>query len=394
MAAKTVLILGGGWGGLTAAHQLRTILAPEHRILVVERRHRFSLYVSYLWLMTGRRESLSRVERDMARLKREGIEWVHAEALSFDPSTKTVETSEGRLSGDYVVLALGAELAPGTIPGFDEGAHNLYEGHQAADLSAALAGLSSGRVVVLVARAPFRCPAAPYEAAMLADDIFRRRRVRDDIELSLYTPEPQPMLVAGQEVGKALEGMLADKAIGYFPHHTISHIDPEARTLHFDDEAVPYDLLIGIPPHRPPALVAEAGIADASGYVPVHPQTLEILTDIDELAVGYPGVFALGDVTAVRLLNQLLLPKAGVFAEGQAHVVANAIAADIAGEPRPGVFDGHGFCYVEVGEGMAAYGSGDFYAFPEPRVTLEMPTTEAARAKEEYEKLLDLWFEE
>jgi sulfide:quinone oxidoreductase len=127
--------------------------------------------------------------------------------------------------------------------------------------------------------------------------------------------------------------------------------------------------------------------------VPVHPQTLEILSDPDTLAVHYPGVFAIGDVAAIRLLNSMLLPKAGIFAEGEAQVVAATIAADINDEPRPGVYDGNGFCYVEVGDGSAAYGAGDFYAYPGPRVILEEPSKQAQRAKEEYEDLLDLWFE-
>jgi sulfide:quinone oxidoreductase len=133
---------------------------------------------------------------------------------------------------------------------------------------------------------------------------------------------------------------------------------------------------------------------DDTGYVPVHPQTLEILADLDTLDTRYPNVFAIGDVTAIRLLNAMLLPKAGVFAEAQAQVVAAAIAADIQGEPAPDRYDGQGFCYVEVGDGMAAYGSGNFYAYPGPRVRLEAPTTEGRRAKEEFERLLDTWFDQ
>jgi sulfide:quinone oxidoreductase len=134
-------------------------------------------------------------------------------------------------------------------------------------------------------------------------------------------------------------------------------------------------------------------LVDASGYVPVHPQTLRLLSDPDTLAVQHPGVYAIGDLAAIRLLNSMLLPKAGVFAEGEAQVVAGAIAADINDGPRPGVYDGNGFCYVDVGDGLAAYGSGDFYAYPGPRVTLEDPSLEGRRAKDEYEELLDTWFD-
>jgi sulfide:quinone oxidoreductase len=392
MTSTTTLILGGGWGGLAAAHHLRGLLSPDHRIVVVERSNTFGLGVSNLWLMTGERDGLGQVRRDMRTLKRDGIEVVHAEARRLDPFARTVDTDAGPLAGDYVLLALGAELAPESVPGFSDAAFNLYEPEQALQLHDALASFEAGRIVVLVAGAPFRCPAAPYEAAMLIEALARKRGIRDRVEISLYTPEPHPMLAAGPAVGEELEGMLADHGIGYHPVHGVTGIEPGLQTLHFGGATVPYDLLVGIPPHRAPAVVSDAGLVDETGYVPTHPQTLQILSEPDTLEVHCPGVFAIGDVTAVRLLNSMLLPKAGVFAEGQAQVVAASIAAEVEGGARPAGFDGHGFCYVEVGDGLAAYGSGNFYAYPGPRVTLEAPTAQARAAKEEYERMLDTWF--
>ncbi len=392
MDGTTTLILGGGWGGLTAAHHLRSLLPPEHRIVVVERSDTFGLGVSNLWLMTGERGGLDEVRRGMHTLRRAGIDVVHAEARSFDPVGRMVHTDVGTLGGDYVVLALGAELAPETVPGLAEAAFNLYEAEAAYALHHALNGFDRGHIVVLVAGAPFRCPAAPYEAAMLVEAMTRARGVRAQIEISLYTPEPQPMGVAGPAVGEVVQAMLAERRIGYHPLHVATSVEPGAREVHFADHSVRYDLLIGIPPHRAPALVADAGLVDATGYVPTHPQTLRILADPDTLDVQYPGVFAIGDVTAIRLLNSMLLPKAGVFAEAEALVVAASIAAEIRGESRPRAFDGYGFCYVEVGDGLAAYGSGNFYAYPGPRVSLEAPSAEGRKAKEEYEQVLDDWF--
>ncbi len=346
-----------------------------------------------MWLMTGERAGLEEVERRMGNLRRPGIEWIHAAATGFDPEGRTVETDAGQLVGDYVVIALGAELAPESVPGFSQAAHNLYAGRDAAELGELLAGFEGGRIVVLVAGAPFRCPAAPYEAAMLVEGLLRERGIRDRSEVSLYTPESVPMAVAGPVVGQALESFMADRGIAYHPQHSVTSIDSVSRTVHFAGQVVPYDLLIGIPPHRAPALVVDAGLTDQTGYVPVHPQTLEILADVDNLETRYPNVYAIGDVTAIRLLNSMLLPKAGVFAEAHAQVVAAAISANIRGDPKPAGYDGNGFCYVEVGDGLAAYGSGDFYAFPGPRVKLELPTPEARRAKGEYERLLDIWFD-
>jgi len=394
MASRTVLILGGGWGGLTLAHHLRGLLSSEHRVVVVEHNDKFGLHVSNMWLMAGERTGLDQVQRDMGKLKREGIEWVHTQAQQLDPVTRVVETDAGRLSGDYVVIALGAELASHSVPGFAAGALNLYDPEGAVEIREALERFDGGKIVVLVGGVPFRCPAAPYEAAMLVEAFLRERGIRDQTDLSLYTPEPQPMGVAGPAVGEALVGMLEERRIGYHPKQTVTKIEPESRTLHFGNQVVFFDLLIGVPPHRAPSLVTDAGLVDATGYVPVHPQTMEILSDPDTLQVHYPGVFAIGDVASIRLLNAMLLPKAGVFAEAQAQVVATAIADDIRGELSRARFDGNGFCYVEVGDGLAAYGSGDFFAYPAPRVRIDPPTEEYRRAKEEYEQVLDTWFDQ
>ncbi len=349
--------------------------------------------VSNLKLLTGQRDSVEGIQRDMGRLRRSGIEWVRAEVTAVDPGARTVQTDAGELAGDHLVIALGAELAPETTPGFVEAAHNLYEAAGAAAVHEALTRFRGGKIAVLVAGAPFRCPAAPYEAAMLVEAWTREHGIRERTEIDLYTPETIPMAVAGPEVGAGLCAFMEDRGITPHFERQVTEIDAASHTIRFDDDEASYDLLIGIPPHRAPSALRGAGLIDASGYVPVHPQTLEILSDPDTLTVQYPGVHAIGDVAAVRLLNSMLLPKAGVFAEGQAQVVAAAIAADINGEPRPRAYDGHGFCYVDVGDGLAAYGAGDFYAFPGPRVKMQSPSREGRRAKDEYEDLLDAWFE-
>ncbi len=392
MSGQTVLILGGGWGGLTAAHHLRGLLSAEHRVVVIERSTTFSLGLSNLGLMTGER-LLPNVRRDMTKLKRDGIEWIQAEIRGVDPVARTVDTDSGVLSGDHIVIALGADLAPESTPGFTDSAHNLYDIEEAAGLHAELRRLEAGRIVVLVAGAPYRCPAAPYEAAMLIEAWTRENGTRDQIEIDLYTPESIPMAVAGPAVGQALCSMLDERGIVHHFEQQVTAIDGTSRTLRFENGEASYDLLIGIPAHRAPAVLQEAGVVAAGGYVPVHPQTLEILLDVDTLEVQYPGVYAIGDVAAIRLLNSALLPKAGVFAEAEAQVVAAAIAAEIDNEPRPSVYDGHGFCYVDVGDGLAAHGSGNFYAYPGPRINLTEPSATGRRAKLEYEQLLDTWFD-
>lgn len=392
MSAQGVLILGGGWGGLAVAHYLRQQVPAEYRIRVVEKRDTFSFCPSYLWLMTGERAGVADVERPMSSLADRLIEWVHEEVVGIDPEALSVTTSSGTFEADCIVLALGAEASSGDVPGFADSAYNLFEASGAVALRTALTRFETGQIAVLIARTPFRCPAVPYEAAFLIDAHMRDRGLRERVDIAVYTPEKQPMPVAGAAVGGVLRGMLEQRGIRYHPEHLVSRVDGSNRTIAFGEAAVPYDLLIGIPPHQAPRVVRDAGLTDSTGYIPVHPKTLEILSEPETLATRYPGLYAIGDVASVRLLNGLLLPKAGVFAEGEARVVAHNIAARLRGEPQASSYDGLGFCYVEVGQGMAAYGAGDFYAYPGPRVTLEPASLDYRRAKEEFEHLLTTWF--
>ncbi len=383
MSSKTVLVLGGGLGGLMAASHLRRLSSPEHRIVVIEKKQTFSLCMANLWLMTGEREAPEEGERELSELANRGIEWVRGDVEAIDPGTKTVRTASETLQGDYIVVALGAEKKPQAVPGFAESALNLYESAGAQEIRRALDGFSGGRIVVLVSRTPFSCPSAPYEAAFLIDSVLRKRGVRPRAEIAIYTPEDLPMPVAGPTVGSALVKMLEERGIEFHREQIALKIDPVSRKVLFEIEETFFDLLVGVPPHTVPEVVRESGLVDASGWVPVDPTTLQ---------TRHAGVFAIGDVTAVRLPNGMFLPKAGVFADGQARVVAENIAAEIGGRGPAKRFDGHGFCFIEVGDGMAAYGSGNFYGIPRPSVTLEPPSQRYRKEKEELERTaLALW---
>jgi sulfide:quinone oxidoreductase len=383
MSAKTVLVLGGGIGGLTAATHLRRLSPPDLRIVVIERKQAFSVCMSKLWVMTGERRDPGEGERELSRLASTGIEFVHADIEAIDPTAKTVRTSAGTIEGDYIIVALGTERNPKAVPGFAESALNLYEADGALQIQRALQEFSGGRIVVLVSRTPFSCPSAPYEAAFLIESLLRERGVRQRTEIALYTPEDQPMLVAGPNVGPALIKMLEERGIELHWEQIAMKIDPASRRILFELEDTSFDLLVGVPPHTAPLAVRESGLTDASGWVPVDPTKLQ---------TRHNGVFAIGDVTAIRLPNGMFLPKSGVFADGHARVVAENIAAEITGEGRATQYTGHGFCHIEVGDGMAAYGSGNFYGIPGPRVTLEPPSQRYRQEKEDFERtLLALW---
>ena len=383
MSGKTILVLGGGLGGITAAGALRRQCAPGHRVVVIERRSKFSLQMANLWLMTGERERAEEGERDLARLARHGIEWSQAEIEAIDPAARIVRTSAGEFSGDYVVIALGAEHRPEAIPGFVEAALDLYDPAGAVRIREALAGFTGGRVMVLVARTPFSCPSAPYEAAFLIESILRRQGVGAQSQVAVYSPEDLPMPVAGREVGEALVRMMRERGIEFHPERIVMKIDASTRTARFELEDAKFDLLVGVPPHRAPEALRKAKLTDATGWVPVDAVTLR---------TRFPGVYAIGDATSIRLPIGMFLPKAGVFADEQARVVAESIAAEIAGGSAARRFDGRGFCYIETGSELAAYGEGNFYGMPSPTITLEPPSAHYREEKRAIERAAQvLW---
>jgi len=379
MPGKKVLILGGGFGGLAAAQHLRRLLPPEHRIFVVEKKTTFYINAFNMQLITGEMKDPSEGQRELSGLARKDIDWVHAEIERLDPAGKIVHTSSGTLKGDYVIVALGADKHPEVIPGFAESAYNLYEASGAVQLREALQKFEGGRIVIVCCATPFSCPGAPYEAAFLVDSILRSRQKRDKAEIALYTPEPRPLPSTGTTMGDGVLSMFKERNIEFHPQQKTRKIDSDARKVIFEAGEASFDLLIGVPPHAAPRVVREAGLTDATGWIPVDIQTLE---------TPHAGVFAIGDITSVRQPNPtgFFLPKAWVFADEQARIVARNIGSEILADANPSKFDGTGSCYLETGDNMAAYGSGNFYSYPAPRVYMEPPSKQFLKERRELER--------
>jgi sulfide:quinone oxidoreductase len=381
---QTVLILGGGVGGLVAANELRKALPVEHRVVLVERETSFVFAPSFLWLMTGDRAA-EKISRPLARLQRRGIEVVHGEIGRIDPQKRETVVDGQSLTGDYLVIALGAELAPETIPGLARAGHNFYTLAGAEAFRDALARFAGGRLVVLTAASAYKCPAAPYEAAMLLESNCRKRNIREHTQIDLYAAEPGPMGVAGPEVSKAVRQMVEAKGITYHPEHQVKEVEAEVRVLKFTNGVeAGFDLLAYVPPHRAPRVVREAGLLGESGWIAVDRQTME---------TKHERVYALGDVVSVPLKLGKPLPKAGVFAHAEAEVVARNIARAITGKGKPASFDGKGDCFIETGDGKAGFGKGDFYAEPLPQVKIHPPGRRWHAAKVLFERdWLRRWF--
>lgn len=381
---KTVLILGGGVGGVVAANTLRKLLPNEHRIVLIDREESHLFAPSLLWLMIGDRKP-QKIARPLERLNRKGIEFIRGEIEKIDPEKKSVRVSDRELAGDALIISLGADLAPETIPGLKEAGQNIYtlEGSEA--IARKLFAFAGGRIVILTAAPMYKCPAAPYEAAMLIDYHLKRRGVRDKSEIAIYAAEPGPMGTAGPEVSAGVRQMVESKSIQYHPSHQVAEVDAKARQLKFaNGSTASFDLLFYVPPHRAPKVIKEAGLLSESGWVSVDRETME---------TKFRSVFAIGDVTSIPLKMGKPLPKAGVFAHGQAEVVAHNIAAEWAGQDRRRRFDGAGQCFIEIGDHRAGIGRGNFYAEPSPKVAIKKPSLRWHLAKVLFEKhWLRRWF--
>jgi sulfide:quinone oxidoreductase len=370
---SNVLILGGGSGGLATAGRLKELLGDKVSVTVIDKQKIFVLGFSLLRVMTGEKTE-QEVTVPKEKVSQKGIKFINTEVNGIDINNGIIRTDQGEFAYDYLVIALGAELAPEKVPGF-ESAFHMYTLEDAKKLRDALSSFRGGSIRLVVSSTPFRCPPAPYEAAMLIDDYVRSKGLREESDIQIFTPEPLPMPIAGPDVGNTVVSMLNEKGIGFHNNVKVSLVDGSSKQIVFENGIrEKYDLLIAIPPHTSPKVVRENArdICDASGWISVNPKNMQ---------TKYDRVYAIGDVAAIKLPSGMMLPKAATFAFGQAEIVAFNIASSVLGTQTRG-WDGFGECFIETGSGNAGYGSGSFYASPKPVINLQMPSKELRERKD------------
>ena len=376
---KRVLILGGGFGGIATARRLRQTLEEEDEIVLVDRRDHFMVGFRKTWALTGQ-STLEEGQRPLDSLTSSGIRVMRDPVTRIDPAARTAWMGDQRLSADALVVALGAELAPEAIPGFQQHAYNVYDPQDIPRAAQALSDFPGGKLLIGVFGVPYKCPPAPYEMALLIRETLESRGVQADVEV--FTPQPVSMPLLGQVGCDIIEGRLADNGITFLPNRKATSI--ESGEVVFPNERRRFDLLFGVPPHRPPAVVRESGLVGDSGWVAVNSRTLE---------TQFPGVYAIGDVVQIAMANGKPLPKAGVFAEGMGETVADRIAATFKGQEPVAAFAGEGGCYLEVGSGQAMMVKGHFMAVPEPEIALTDAAPERLEEKRAFEtQRLETWF--
>jgi sulfide:quinone oxidoreductase len=362
-----VLVLGAGFGGLELSTRLSEELGEAVEVVLVDQADGFVFGFSKLDVMFGR-TSASAVHHSYRDVLKPGVRFVQTTIRGIDPAARRVETDEGVLDGDVMVVALGADLHPDATPGLLEAGHEFYTVPGAFAGREVIERFDGGRVIVAVTSTPFKCPPAPSETALMVHDHLTRRGVRDASEIDLVMPLGRP-IPPSPEASQALLEVFAERGISWHPERIVRSLDPARRVAVLaDGDEMPFDLFLGVPVHRAPQVVQESGMC-VDGWIPVDPQTLE---------TSYPDVYAVGDVTSVGT------PKAGVYAERQAAVVAERII-DRFRESNPSTtYDGKGTCYLEFGDDQVAKVEVTFLSGRPPFGEFEQPSTELAADKAEF----------
>ncbi len=363
--ATSVLVLGAGFGGLELSTRLSEQLGNQVDVTLIDRADAFVFGFSKLDVMFGRRTSEA-VRLLYADITTPHVRFRQETVTSIDPESRRVVTDLDEYEADVLVVALGADYDLEATPGLSEAGNEFYSLVGAEAVREVLPAFRSGEAIVGVCGPSFKCPPAPSEAAMLLDTYLRERGVRDDVRIRLVMPLPMP-IPPSPDTSRAILARFAELDIAFLPGHRVAALDPATHEAVLDDGTrLAYDLFLGVPVHRAPAVVESSGMTE-DGWIPVDPRTL---------ATRFPGVYAVGDVTSVGT------PKAGVFAEGAARVVADQLIARIRGETEPAGYGGTGACWIEFGDHEIARVDVDFFSTPgRPTGTFTEPSDAVAAEK-------------
>jgi sulfide:quinone oxidoreductase len=362
-----VLVLGAGFGGLEVATTLSEEFGDEVEVTVIDKNDSFVFGFSKLDVMFGRKSAES-VRLPYSEFVKPGVRLLRETVTAIDPEARAVTTDAGAHEADFLVVALGADYDFDATPGLADGPNEFYSVPGAERLAEVLPEFQGGRVVIGVCGAPFKCPPAPSEAALLMHSYLEDRGIREQSEITILMPLPSPV-PPSPDTSAALLDTFAERDIGFRPGARIASLDPARKVvLLTEGEGVPYDLFLGVPKHRAPDVVIASGMT-TDGYIPVESATLE---------TRHSGVYAIGDVATVGV------PKAGVFSEGAGRVVAGELIAQIRGDDGADPYDGLGSCYIEFGAGRVGRVDVDFLSGPKPTGTFHEPSAALIAEKDEF----------
>ncbi len=364
---ERVLVLGAGFGGLELCTMLSDALGDDVEVTLIDRSDAFVFGFSKLDVMFARTTSAS-VRLPYRAIAKPGVRVLRETVTGIDPTSRRVSTDVATHEADVLVVALGADYDMDATPGLAEGGNEFYSLAGAEHLAEIIPSLSRGHLVIGVCGTPFKCPPAPSECALLLDDELRARGVREACQISFVIPLGTPV-PPSPETSAALIEEFAARDIAFIPGRRVAALDPARSVAILDDDSeLAFDLFLGVPKHRAPEVVLDSGMTE-DGYVPVDSATLE---------TRFPGVYAIGDVATAGV------PKAGVFAEGAARIVAQTLIHRWRGGEPPGRHLGQGTCYIEFGAGRVGSVDIDFLSGPTKTGTFNAPSAGLVAEKDRF----------
>jgi len=363
-----IVVLGAGFGGLELCSRLSDALADEVSITLIDQSDSFVFGYSKLDVVFGK-QGLDEVRCPYRDIAKPSVEFRQERVASIDPAAKRVVTDQGTYDADVLVVALGADLDPAATPGLEDGGFEFYSAEGAQRANGALSSFDGGDVIIGVLGPAFKCPPAASETALMLHDYLEERRVRDASTIRVINPMPSPVPVS-PDTSTALLAAFAERDIEFWPESLVTSLDPATNvgTLR-DGRTVSYDLFLAVPIHVAPPVVVEAGLTGDDGWVAIDPATF---------ATRFPDVYAVGDVTSAPV------PRAGVFAEGEAATVADVLIAKLTSGIAPGPYTGAASCYIEFGDDTVARVDVEFLGEGPPHGTFASPSTDIAAEKEQF----------
>ena len=338
---KRLVVLGAGTAGTMIVNKLRPRLGDEWSITVVDQEATHHYQPGFLFLPFGSYRA-DEIVKPKNRFIPDGVTMVLGEIDKVVAEENKVLLVDGtELPYDQLVIASGTTPRPDETPGMMEdewrkSVHEFYTYEGAQALGDKLADWPGGRLVVHITEMPIKCPVAPLEFTFLADDFFKKKGMRDQVEITYVTPLPGAFTkpVASRSLG----GMLDERKVALESDFMIERVDAEAKTIvSYDEREIPFDLLVTVPLNMGADFVARSGLGDDLNYVPVDKHTF--------LSVDHENIFAIGDASNIPA------SKAGSVAHFAVDIFTHNFLEHIAGKPMTEAFDGHANCFIESGDG-------------------------------------------
>ena len=369
-----VVILGGGFGGLAAANEIRNTLdSSKVKITIIDKKDWFMVGYAKLWIMNGTRTFENSIG-SLNELPKKQINFIKDEIIEINPENNFVKTKSENISFDFLIISMGAVLAPEKISGLIENGFNLYDHNQLNEINQKLNKIESGKIAIVIMGMPYKCPPAPFEASLLVDSMLRKRGIRDSVQIDFYSPAPITLPAAGPEVSKKILDLVNSEKITFHNSQKIKRV--ESKKLIFENDEYHFDILLAIPPHIAPKVIYDSNLAKEPGFIPID----------RNCKTPFENIFAVGDVTSLSVTDSIVVPKAGIFAEGEGITVAKNIISKLESKETSVLFDGKGGCFLESGRDTASVLEVDMFTNEKPSTKLTESTKDNRSKKLDFEK--------